>query len=153
MDKQHKTLRQLTSLTRLRNLQKVQSAAALASANRVISEAETALHQAEARYHLAVELLRRKRAGGQAIDPVLYGLLLSGTDTVQQTLLTRQSAHEQAEIDQREAKSIFANRHAEHKLVAQAADETRLDIQRAHAAIEVVDAQDQALRVRQGGDA
>lgn len=153
MDKQQKTLRQLTSLMRLRNMQKVQSAAALAAANLEATKAERKLHQAEARYHLAVEVVRRKRADGQAIDPVVYGLLLSGTDLIQQTRIACEEANTLAQESQREALSAFASRHAEHKLVAQAADETRDQIQQTRNAVEMIDAQDQALRVLQEGGA
>lgn len=153
MDKRRSMLRQLNSLERLRNMQRVQSAGILAIANRDATEAAESLMQAQAKYHLAVELQRRGRAFGQAIDPVLYGLQTGGADMVRQTMVESQTALENARADQREAQLMFSTKHAEHKLIKEATHSIHDEICAEHAKGESLDVQDHAACVYAKGEA
>ena len=125
-------------------MQRAQSASALAAASQAVTQAEESLLQAQARYHLAVELQRRYRAHGQEIDPVLYELQVAGADIVRRNMVESRTRHEKACDAQFHAQVLFSTKHAEHKLVKEKAQVVRGDIWANHGKSESHDSQDQA---------
>lgn len=148
MNKLSRTLRQLHSLARLRAMQKAQSAAQLADANKVLNEAEMALHRAHGRYQLALEVQRRNRANGQEIDPVLYGYQFDSTDHVREAVIEHADKRNLANESQQRAMATFVSHHSQHKVVRSAENDTRAELAQRVGARELIDAQDQAGRTR-----
>lgn len=80
MTNTHK-IRQLKSLVRLRQLQHDKSAKKLAIANMELTEAKEAVLVSQARYQLVVEMQRKFRQAGFAINPLYYSHQLDAADT------------------------------------------------------------------------
>lgn len=139
MDNGRRKLRQMQSLLRLRELQKTQLAIELAAANERESSAARSAQQAKARYHLATELQRRQRANGQSIDPVMYGMQLSATDLVRDTLVEMRRQHEFAIAAQRRAAQGFTERHAAQRVIEEAVSTVRESITAIQAKEEALD--------------
>lgn len=85
MTNTHK-IRQLKSLVRLRQLQHDKSAKKLAIANMELTEAKEAMLVSQARYQLVVEMQRKFRQAGFAINPLYYSHQLDAADTAKHFL-------------------------------------------------------------------
>jgi hypothetical protein len=73
-------IKQLKSLTRLRQLERDKSAKKLASANQELKQAKDEMLTAEARYQLILEMQRKIRQAGRAINPLYYNHQFEAAD-------------------------------------------------------------------------
>ncbi len=74
-------IRQLKSLVRLRQLQHDKSAKKLAIANMELADAKESVLVSQARYQLVIEMQRKFRQAGFAINPLYYSHQLDAADT------------------------------------------------------------------------
>ena len=107
MTNTHK-IRQLKSLVRLRQLQHDKSAKRLAVANMELTEAKEAMLISQARYQLVVEMQRKFRQTGSAINPLYYSHQLDAADTAKHFLDESITKWNQAKINKSASLNNFS---------------------------------------------
>lgn len=106
-------IRQLKSLVRLRQLQHDKSAKKLAVANMELTEAKDAVLVSQARYQLVVEMQRKFRQTGFAINPLYYSHQLDAADTAKHFLDESVAQWNQAKINKSATLNNFSLHHCQ----------------------------------------
>ena len=112
MTNTHK-IRQLKSLVRLRQLQHDKSAKKLAVANMELTEAKEAVLVSQARYQLVVEMQRKFRQTGLAINPLYYSHQLAAADTAKHFLDESVTKWNQAKVNRSASLNDFSLHHCQ----------------------------------------
>jgi hypothetical protein len=106
-------IRQLKSLVRFRQLQQDKSAKKLAVANMELAEAREAVQVSQARYQLVVEMQRKFRQAGFAINPLSYNHQLDAADTAKHFLDESVAIWNQAKMNKSASLNDFSLRHCQ----------------------------------------